>query len=530
MNNLESRIKEGAVLLNVGEYRQQTKWTCGPGALKIMLDYFGRNISEKELIKLTGCNEKIGTPPDKLCSALQSLGYRTFQQMNASISDVENFLKAGLPVIVAYQSLDDQPYGTVPEPDQDKRYGHYAVIMGSNKTHFFLSNPEKDSAYDPIHKNVFLKLWWDKDLLERRLFNRWFIAAFPKHISFVYAEGSNYDIGFAVGQTCKYEIQAMFKYVKNDFEHKTKREFSVFIDKAKKFLPYCKDAYPIYVRELEGMANGADIDFDELWTLSCTEELDWNDDTSLLEKCSSIVAKSKNGLILAHNEDFYGYPTNALYILKAKQKNRPAFLSVGYTGSLAGSSCGINAAGIAMAGNSMCVPDSRFGVIKNFVCRKILDEKNARWAVKHIEKAYRAIGGNYSVISERDSSFVETFAREEAVLRIDNLPAWHTNHCISAKLKGKESSVSESSRQRYARIKKIFKHMGNRELEMEEIKEILRDHSDWPIGICRHDSESVKHNNSLYTTLASVIMNPENGVILVANGSPCRTEYEEYSL
>lgn len=527
--DLESRIKENAVLLNVGEYRQQKKWACGPGALKIVLDFFGRELSEKELIKLCGANNKIGTTPDGLCAAFQSLGYRTFQQMNASIADIESFLMAGLPVIVAYQSLDDKPYGTVPDPNEDKRYGHYAVIMGANKTHFFLSNPEKDAAYDPIHKSVFLKSWWDKDLLERRLFNRWFIAAFPKHISFVYAEGDNYEIGLAVGQTCKEEIQSMLKYVKEDFEHKTKRDFSTFIDNAKKFLPYCKDTYPEYVRELEGMAQGAELDFDELWTLSCIEELDWNDDDSLLEKCSSLAARTKSGLVLAHNEDYYCYPTNSLYILKAKQKNKPSFLSVGYTGSLAGSSCGINDAGIAMSGNSISAPDNRFGVLKNFVCRKILDDKSPRWAVKHIEKTYRAIGGNYSVVSAQNSFFVETFARDEAVITVSKFPAFHTNHCISDKLIAKESSVSESSKQRYASLKRILKRMGDREFSIDDVKDVLSDHSDWPTGICRHDYEGEK-NSGGSTTLASVILNPEKGLMILTNGSPCRTEYEEYAL
>lgn len=530
MNNLESRIKEGAVLLNVGEYRQQTKWSCGPATLKIILDSFGRKLSEKELIHLTGCNEKIGTPPDALCSALQSLGYRTFQQTNADISDIESFLRAGLPVIVAYQSVDDKPYGTLPNINDDNRYGHYAVIMGTNKTHFFLSNPEKDSAYDPIHKDVFLKIWWDRDLIERRLFNRWFMAAFPKHISFVHAQGSNYDIGFAVGEACKEEIHSMLNYIVGDFEFKTKKDFSAFIDKSKKFLPYCKDTYPEFVRELEGMAKGADLDFDELWTLSCTEELDWNNQNPLLEKCSSLVAKSKSGVILAHNEDYSAYPTNALYILKAKQKNKPAFLSVGYTGSLAGSSCGINTAGIAMSGNSINAPDCRFGVLKNFVCRKILDEKSPNWAIKHVEQAYRAIGGNYSVISENNSFFVETFAREEEIIRLTNFPAAHTNHCISPKLKGKDSYVSQSSSERYSRLRKIFSHLANQELEIKDIKEILKDHSDWPIGICRHDTESQKRTSSSSSTLASVIMNPKKGAMLLSNGNPCRTNYEEYSL
>jgi len=248
------------------------------------------------------------------------------------------------------------------------------------------------------------------------------------------------------------------------------------------------------------------------------------------EKCTTIIAQTKKGIVLCHNEDYLSYPANPLYIVRAQQKNKPSFLSAGYIGSLAGSSAGINSAGLAMSGNSVSVNDFRFGILKNFICRAILDETDVSQATENIQKTRRAIGGNYIIIdSSGEGGFVETSTKESAQL-ISILPCFHTNHFISQKMKDKESSVSQSSLQRYSRLKKIFGRIGKRNVTINELKEILSDHSDWPIGICRHDYESDKRRKNCSTTLASIMMNPAQQTIYAASGNPCRAKYKAYEL
>lgn len=521
-DSLESRVKDGAVLLNVGTYRQKYPWSCGPSALKIVLDSFGRRVSEKKLIQLAGSHPKNGTPPENLCFAAKTLGYRTFQQTNASVADIEMFLNAGVPVIVVYQGFG--------KPEGYKE-GHYTVIYGASRTHLYRSDPSTDAGYmRPLLKDKFLMRWHDKDA-EKNKYEHWLMVVFPSKIPFIEAEGSNYDIGFAVGDACKNDIHAMLEHVKSDYEHKTKNDFTTLIEKSRRFAKICKSAHPEYVQELNGMADGAEIDFNELFVLSCTEELDWgSSDNRLLEKCTSLVAKINGRTVLGHNEDYSIYPCNALYILKAKPSSKPSFLSVGYMGSLAGSCAGFNDAGIGMAGNSIHSSDVRFGVLKNFICRRILDETSAENAVKHIVESRRAIGGNYSIISEDCSFFVETFARKSAVVALDSFPAGHTNHCVSRKLKGFESFVSKSSVLRYKRLQSVFENVEGCGFSMDTLKELLMDHSDYPVSICRHDYESLQKIKGGSSTLASIIINPKKRIMEFASGNPCRSNYEVYRL
>ncbi len=42
---------------------------------------------------------------------------------------------------------------------------------------------------------------------------------------------------------------------------------------ARKFLPYAEEAFPQFVAELRGIAAGAQVPFEEVWTLNCYEGL-----------------------------------------------------------------------------------------------------------------------------------------------------------------------------------------------------------------------------------------------------------------
>lgn len=527
--NLESRIKEGVMLFNVGTYRQTLDFSCGPSALKIILDSFGRNITEEELIELTGAKERVGTTPDNLYCAASKLGYRIFQHTNATFADIETFLKGRLPVLVAYQSPENKPYGAVLHKNTDK-WGHYAVVVGANRTHLFLSNPEEDCGYTIMHKDIFLNRWWDRDMVDRKFFERWFMVVFPEKFQFISAEGSNYEIGFAIGNSCQESIEILLECVGDEYEQKTKKKFSAFIKAAQQFLPLCKELFPQYVKELKGMAEGAEVDFSELFALNCLEELDWTGKNPLMEKCTTIVSYVDDSIALAHNEDYSIYPINSLYIVKVKQKRKPSFLSIGYVGSLPGSSVGINDKGIAMAGNSINVRDCRKGILKNFICRAILDERYPLGIPEKICSIQRAIGGNYSIVSSKGSYFVETTALECAIKKIDQLPAFHTNHFTSPDLENKEAEVSQSSRLRYERLKKLLDSGHGDNLSLEDIKSVLANHDDLPLSVCRHDYEGSQRQGSPSTTLASIIMKPTERVMHIAEGNPCMSKYEEYSL
>lgn len=522
-------LKTGAVLLNVGTFRQTNEYSCGPAAIKIILDSFGEKVSFAELVHRAKTTKHDGTCPENLEKAVNSLGYATFVQMNADIGDIERFLNGGLPVIVNYQSPYDE-YQLRALISGKKKYddGHYAVVRGMNKKQLFLSDPAHEGGYNEVDKSVFVKLWYDKEN-NGNVFERWLMIIFPEKIPFVKVEGDNRDIGEGIGEKCKREIGALVETVAQDYKSGVKHNFSSWVNRSRMFLPYCKKEFPEYIQELEGIARGAGVDFDALFSLNCREELRGARQSSHLgENGSSVVAQVNAGIVLAHNEDYTMIPNNSLYVVQVKQKKKQSFLSVGHVGCLPGSIAGLSRAGIAIAGNSVNANYCRYGVAKNCVQRAILDEDNVWSAAHRVRSANRAIGRNFIIISPHEGIFVETTAKREVIIPIIGLPAVSTNHYTCEELRGNERCVSESSRLRYALLEQL---VSREELtNMKTIKKILKDHEQFPRSICRHEYESKRSIKMPYTTLASIILNPERGVLYVTQGNPCKRKYQRFCL
>ena len=158
MGDVETKIK-------VGSYRQKTGYTCGPAVLKIVLHYFGRNFSEKTILKAAGTTKKQGTSHEGLVYVLNKLGYKWVQKENATIQNIEFFIKKKLPVIVDYQAWHG---------------GHYSVICGFDKTHLIVCDPAKDGGFRSINKKLFLKRWHDTGVLRGIKYHQWMMVVFPK--------------------------------------------------------------------------------------------------------------------------------------------------------------------------------------------------------------------------------------------------------------------------------------------------------------------------------------------------------------
>lgn len=150
---IETGIRRGdAVVLPVGTHHQNTGYTCGPSALKIVLDYLGNEHTEKKLAKLSKATPNKGTDPKDLVAAAQSLGYKVIWKQHWTADEVKDEIKKGRPMIANFQLKH--------EPDE----GHYAVIIGfTNKDEFVLSDPSNavPKGYRTIPAAKFIELWYE---------------------------------------------------------------------------------------------------------------------------------------------------------------------------------------------------------------------------------------------------------------------------------------------------------------------------------------------------------------------------------
>lgn len=341
-----------------------------------------------------------------------------------------------------------------------------------------------------------------------------------RNIPFVEVEGNNYEIGFEIGKKCKHQIRKLLKINSKRYVRISGLEFNELLEKSRNFLHHSMKNFPRYVEELVGMSCGSKVDFNQLFLLSCEEEL-----ISPVKKCTSIVAITPdNNIIIGHNEDWSREYANQMYLIKAKQPNYPDFLSLSHIGSSPGSSIGFNDKGIGFTGNSLPFKRFRYGIPRNLICRSVLDAKDSKEASKNVKIKKRAISSN-SIIVSKEQSIIDIETSFEAFGRIvpDEKFLVHTNHIVSERLRHLKKTVSKESVRRYEKAIKILKENENR-MDIELIKRILQDHE---TGICSHFD---KKRSYMGVTIASVIVDMNNKMMHIANGNPCKSEYKEYKL
>lgn len=337
-------------------------------------------------------------------------------------------------------------------------------------------------------------------------------------LPFIDVEGTNYNIGFEIGKKTKRQIKKLLKMNEKRFPEITGLTFDDLILKSRNFLHNSMKKYPSYVEELIGISDGAKTDFDKLFLLTCEEEI-----VSQEKKCTSISAITSDGnILIAHNEDWDKRYKENLYLVKAKQPNLPDFLSLSYVGSLPGSSAGFNDKGIGFTGNSLPFRRFKYGVPKNVILRSILDSKNFNEATKLVKHQDRSISTN-SILVDRDHRMIDIESSLQAFdsIKTNRKFLVHTNHIVGQNLRHLQIEADKESERRYNYATKTLEENENN-ISVDLLKNILKDHNS---GICSHPT---KRNKS--TTIASVIIDINNKKLFLANGNPCKTEYQEYQI
>ena len=141
-------------------YRQQSKYSCGACAMRMVLECFGIKNSEKQLIKLLKTNKIRGTWLKEFPQLAEKLSLNYVVQRNSTIKDLKYFNKKGYKIIICYFYPPE-------------KIDHYAVLksLDSRYIHFY------DPWFGPNHKyplTYFKKIWNSSKRFEYE--KAWFIA------------------------------------------------------------------------------------------------------------------------------------------------------------------------------------------------------------------------------------------------------------------------------------------------------------------------------------------------------------------
>ena len=144
------------VMLKVGPF-QETLHTdmCGPASLKMVLDYYGINKTEKELAEMAGWKKGLGIDDKGIKKLAEKFGFKVKIKNSSSFKDIQKWLDREVPVIVNWFSRGRNDY-----PESETADGHYSVVAGLDNNFIYLQDPEI-GRIRKIKRNDFIRVWFD---------------------------------------------------------------------------------------------------------------------------------------------------------------------------------------------------------------------------------------------------------------------------------------------------------------------------------------------------------------------------------
>lgn len=349
----------------------------------------------------------------------------------------------------------------------------------------------------------------------------------------VRVSGTHREMGRQIGEACQTQVRRSLDsarlLIKESYERLELTWEGAQIQ-ARKYLPFAQERYPQYVDELEGIAEGAEVSYDDLTVLNVMEAVTM--DALHLTKCTSLAINEQltadGHVLVAHNEDWLPENEDDVYLVHATPDDEPAFLAMTYGGLLP--NIGFNSAGISQCCDTVYPDDSRIGIPRIFVSRSVLAAQTLGEALSRTLVPQRAAGYNHLIAHESGELYnVEVSARRFAILYGEDGYIVHTNFYLDQEMKAIESESDEliNTRIRYYRALRLLR--SNEKHTIKSLEAIQSDHLNFPNSICDHliiDKDPLDRQK----TINALIIDLTSRAMHFAWGNPCENSYHTYYL
>jgi hypothetical protein len=166
-------------------------------------------------------------------------------------------------------------------------------------------------------------------------------------------------------------------------------------------------AFPRYVRELEGIADGAGVDVERLFLWNCRGDLRLpEDEAAVAEGCTTVLlpsdAAADRPAVIGHNEDGAAPLDGHCFLASVSPDDGLDYMSFCYPGMLPGHAFAVNAAGLVHTVNNIRPHDLVVGVPRHFVARAVLDCRTLDAALEVLRRDDRASGFHHGLAQVGD--------------------------------------------------------------------------------------------------------------------------------
>ena len=361
------------------------------------------------------------------------------------------------------------------------------------------------------------------------------IVEFP-HIR---VQGGPYERGLQYGEQAHDRVALSLQAYERVFAFYTGWDWSKVRQAALPYVASIEAAFPSYLEEMRGIAHGSGVGFEDILALNIRTEIMYSAEARMATRdrpgeCSSFLVMpdvSADGhLLVGENWDWLTHCPDTVVVLEASQERRPNYVTVVEAGLLA--KAGMNSVGLCLATNALVTDQDRGapGIPYHVLLRAFLDAETMTEALELVQKWTRSSSANY-LLGHEDGIGIDVEAAPGDFSQVYFLaPSGgllvHTNHFLSRLRDVNDVSLwsMPGSLVRLQRLRSALEIA--RPVSVGALQSMLKDHVDYPFGVCGHADP---HTDPAQqgATILSIIMDPRLRKVWLADGQPCSTPYRE---
>lgn len=296
--------------------------------------------------------------------------------------------------------------------------------------------------------------------------------------------GDPYQVGFGLGAAGARAIREIVPRLAR--YQALVREWSES-ERLSALLGAARETYPDYVREIEGIADGARVDFAHLFLWNCRGDFPGGGDQHGSEDagCTTVMipGQGREPAIIAHNEDDQPELDGHCFLARVVPARGVAFTSFYSPGLLPGHTFGVNDAGLVQTINHIRPYDQQIGIPRHVIARAVLGSVRLDTALAVLNRTDRASGFHHTLGQAGGEPLlsVEAPASRCAVHSVTSA-AVHSNHLVFSECADIVQEVTDSSARRLRRGEALISEGA---LEGRDASVVLGDDADPQLPICR---------------------------------------------
>jgi ABC-type bacteriocin/lantibiotic exporter with double-glycine peptidase domain len=162
-------------MLNFPFSRQCYQYDCGANAMESILNYYGKDVNEGDIIKIAKTTSREGTNFDGLKRVADKFKLR-YKQKIMTIEEIKKNINHGRPVLIDLQAWKGKEIRGKWVEDKNKDWendwkdGHYVVAMGYSSNKIFFEDPSATARTFLSYREL-KKRWHDTNVGKKKYYN-----------------------------------------------------------------------------------------------------------------------------------------------------------------------------------------------------------------------------------------------------------------------------------------------------------------------------------------------------------------------